>query len=366
MRTINRTLGPEKKNSECDLAVSARQPTILPNAGLWRFIPALAAAAVEEERLNRTKHWAAFPSLAIRACLDTANLTLSDIDFIAFNSNPYVNLHRKIAYTLAHQRSVNFIKSRFKNTRVRLNAEKDFDFIRPNRDAFLACDDESIDYAVMEKTDAAVLVPLDAGWSDVGSYAALWDISDKDENNNVKKGDVISVNSKNCYLHSKSKLISTVGVENLVVVDTPDAVLIADKDKVQEIKSVVKALKEAGRHEAVHHRDVYRPWGVYDSIDSGERFQVKHITVKPGAKLSVQMHHHRAEHWVVVSGSALVTIDEKTTLLTENQSCYIPIGAVHALENPGKLPLELIEVQSGSYLGEDDIVRFEDKYGRAN
>lgn len=247
---------------------------------------------------------------------------------------------------------------------ARDKAENDLDFVRPDKDAFLACDDESIDYAVMEKTDSAVVVPLDAGWSDVGSYAALWDISEKDDNNNVVKGDVITVNSKNCYLHGKNKLISTVGVENLVVVDTPDAVLIADKDKVQDIKSVVKVLKDEQRHEAIHHRDVYRPWGKYDSIDTGERFQVKHITVKPGAKLSVQMHHHRAEHWVVVSGSALVTIDEKTTLLTENQSCYIPIGAVHALENPGKLPLELIEVQSGSYLGEDDIVRFEDKYGR--
>jgi len=245
-------------------------------------------------------------------------------------------------------------------------ASNDLDFVRPDKCAFLSCEDDSIDYAVMEKTDSAVVIPLDAGWSDVGSYAALWDITDKDENDNVTKGDVITVNSQNCYLHSKNKLIATVGVENLVVIDTPDAVLVADKDKVQDIKTVVKQLKQQERHEAVHHRDVYRPWGMYDSIDVGERFQVKRIEVKPGAKLSVQMHHHRAEHWVVVSGSALVTIDEKTTLLTENQSCYIPIGAVHALENPGKLPLELIEVQSGSYLGEDDIVRFEDRYGRTN
>jgi mannose-1-phosphate guanylyltransferase/mannose-6-phosphate isomerase len=240
----------------------------------------------------------------------------------------------------------------------------DMDFIRPSKAAFLACEDESIDYAVMENTDSAVVVPLDAGWSDVGSYSALWDITEKDENNNVIKGDVITVNSKNCYLHSDSRLISTIGVNNLVIVDTKDAILIANKDDVQDIKTVVKTLKDNNRAEATQHRLVYRPWGHYDSIDIGERFQVKRITVKPGAKLSVQMHHHRAEHWIVVSGSAMVTINEETKLYTENQSCYIPIGAIHALENPGKLPLELIEVQSGSYLGEDDIVRFEDKYGR--
>ncbi|WP_259364691.1 MULTISPECIES: mannose-1-phosphate guanylyltransferase/mannose-6-phosphate isomerase [unclassified Colwellia] len=240
----------------------------------------------------------------------------------------------------------------------------DMDFIRPSKSAFLACEDESIDYAVMENTDSAVVVPLDAGWSDVGSYSALWDITEKDENNNVIKGDVITVNSKNCYLHSDSRLISTIGVNNLVIVDTKDAILVANKDDVQDIKAVVKTLKENNIAEATQHRLVYRPWGHYDSIDIGERFQVKRITVKPGAKLSVQMHHHRAEHWIVVSGSAMVTINEETKLYTENQSCYIPIGVVHALENPGKLPLELIEVQSGSYLGEDDIVRFEDKYGR--
>ena len=240
----------------------------------------------------------------------------------------------------------------------------DLDFIRPNKAAFLACEDESIDYAVMEHTDAAVVVPLDAGWSDVGSYSALWDILPKDANNNVIKGDVMTIDSKNCYLHSQDKLISTIGVENLVVVDTSDAILIANKNDVQQIKSVVNSLKQANRTEATHHRLVYRPWGNYDSIDVGERFQVKRITVKPGAKLSVQMHHHRAEHWIVVSGTAMVTNGDKEILLTENQSTYIPIGVVHALENPGKVDLELIEVQSGSYLGEDDIVRFEDKYGR--
>ncbi len=243
--------------------------------------------------------------------------------------------------------------------------EQDYDFLRPNKSAFLACASESIDYAVMEKTDAAVVIPLDAGWSDVGSYSALWEVCQQDKSKNVLKGDVIAQTTTNSYIHSQNKLIATVGVDNLVVIDTPDAVLVANKDKVQDVKKIVEQLKVDNRPEAVLHREAYRPWGKYDSIDKGERFQVKRITVKPGAKLSVQMHHHRAEHWIIVSGTAKVTIDEKTVLLTENQSTYIPVGSVHALENPGVLPLEMIEVQSGSYLGEDDIVRFEDRYGRA-
>jgi len=245
------------------------------------------------------------------------------------------------------------------------NTQQDLDFVRPNKSDFLSCANESIDYAVMEKTDSAVVIPLDAGWSDVGSYSALWDVCEQDENSNVLKGDVIAQQTSSSYIHSQHKLVATLGVDNLVVIDTPDAVLVADKDKVQDVKNIVAQLKMENRSEASLHREVYRPWGKYDSIDMGERFQVKRITVKPGAKLSVQMHHHRAEHWIVVSGTAKVTIDEKTVLLSENQSAYIPIGAVHALENPGKLPLEMIEVQSGSYLGEDDIVRFEDRYGRA-
>ena len=244
--------------------------------------------------------------------------------------------------------------------------EKDFDFLRPNKQYFLACASESIDYAVMEKTDSAVVIPLDAGWSDVGAYSALWDVCEKNQDNNVLKGDVIAHQTTNSYIHSQHKLIATVGVDNVVVIDTPDAVLVANKDKVQAVKNIVEQLKAENRPEALLHREVYRPWGKYDSVDCGERFQVKRITVKPGAKLSVQMHHHRAEHWIIVSGTAKVTIDENTVLLSENQSTYIPIGAVHALENPGKLPLEMIEVQSGSYLGEDDIVRFEDRYGRTD
>ncbi|MGL1958213.1 MAG: mannose-1-phosphate guanylyltransferase/mannose-6-phosphate isomerase [Colwellia sp.] len=244
------------------------------------------------------------------------------------------------------------------------NVEKDLDFTRPDRDAFLKCAEESIDYAVMEKTADAVVVALDAGWSDVGSYSALWDVCEQDAQQNVIKGDVIAHDTTNSYIHAQNKLVTTLGVDNLVVIDTPDAVLIADKDKVQNVKTIVNELKARQRPETKLHREVYRPWGKYDSVDNGKRFQVKRITVNPGAKLSVQMHHHRAEHWIVVSGTAKVTLDDKTFLLSENESTYIPIGVVHALENPGKLPLEMIEVQSGSYLGEDDIVRFEDRYGR--
>ncbi|SDI65966.1 mannose-1-phosphate guanylyltransferase [Pseudomonas delhiensis] len=243
--------------------------------------------------------------------------------------------------------------------------QQDLHFTRIDCDAFLACPEDSIDYAVMEKTSDAVMVPLDAGWSDIGSWSALWDVSAKDSDNNVFKGDVLGQNTRGTYVYADSRLVATVGVEDLVIVETKDAVLVAHKDKVQEVKNIVERIKRDGRSEHINHREVYRPWGVYDSIDSGHRYQVKRITVQPGAKLSVQMHHHRAEHWIVVSGTAKVTNGNETYLVTENQSTYIPIGQVHALENPGVIPLELIEVQSGSYLGEDDIVRFEDKYGRA-
>ncbi len=255
--------------------------------------------------------------------------------------------------------------------------QQDLDFVRIDKAAFEACPDESVDYAVMEPLAAkgeVVVAALDAGWNDVGSWSALWEIADKDEQGNVVAGqdaaNFILQGSSNCYAYGSShegsdKLITTLGVDNLVIVDTPDALLVANKDKVQDIKKIVAQIKESGRTQHHQHRKVYRPWGIYDSIDNGERYQVKRITVKPGAKLSVQMHHHRAEHWIVVSGTAKVTNGDNTFLVTENESTYIPIGQVHALENPGVLPLEMIEVQSGSYLGEDDIVRFEDKYGRA-
>lgn len=242
---------------------------------------------------------------------------------------------------------------------------QDMHFTRVDTDTFAACPEDSIDYAVMEKTADAVMVPLNAGWSDVGSWSALWDVSTKDGDGNVFKGDVLGQATRNTFVHADSRMVATVGVEDLVVVETPDAVLVAHQDKVQDVKKIVERLKAEGRSEHISHREVHRPWGMYDSIDNGHRYQVKRITVKPGAKLSVQMHHHRAEHWIVVSGTAKVTNGDKIYLVTENQSTYIPIGQVHALENPGVIPLELIEVQSGSYLGEDDIVRFEDKYGRA-
>ncbi|MCC5519742.1 mannose-1-phosphate guanylyltransferase/mannose-6-phosphate isomerase [Vibrio splendidus] len=242
---------------------------------------------------------------------------------------------------------------------------KDAEFIRVDSEVFKSCPDKSIDYAVMEKTDSAVVVPMDAGWSDVGSFSSLWDISVKDENQNVTKGDVITVDSTHNYICAENKLVAIVGVDNLVVIETKDAILVANKDKVQDVKNVVNKLKETGRIEQKLHREVYRPWGKYDSIDLGARDQVKRITVKPGEKLSIQKHFHRSEHWIVVSGTASVLNGDETIIVTENESTYIPLGTIHALENPGKIPLEMIEVQTGSYLGEDDIVRFEDRYGRS-
>lgn len=244
------------------------------------------------------------------------------------------------------------------------DTKADLDFIRIDKDAFKQCRSESIDYAVMEQTQDAVVVPLDANWNDVGSWSALWDIQNKDDQGNVIQGDVITVKSQNNYVFSESRLVSLLGVDNLVVIETKDAILVADKSKVQDIKKIVETIKEQGRTEHFCHREVYRPWGKYDSIDHAERYQVKRITVKPGQKLSIQMHHHRSEHWIVVNGTAKIHKGKESFLLTENQSTYIPLGEIHALENPGKVPLELIEVQSGSYLGEDDIVRFEDLYGR--
>ena len=243
--------------------------------------------------------------------------------------------------------------------------QKDLDFIRLDAATFTQCPEDSIDYAVMEKTQEGVVVPLDAGWSDIGSWSALWQIGHRDEQGNVCKGDVLALGTHNSLIHAEHKLVATLGVDDLVVVETKDAVLVAHKNRVQDVKKIVEALKNDGRHEHMNHREVYRPWGIFDSIDNGKRYQVKRITVNPGAKLSVQLHHHRAEHWIVVSGTAMVTNGEDQFLVTENQSTYIPIGQVHCLENPGVIPLELIEVQSGSYLGEDDIVRLKDQYGRA-
>ena len=243
-------------------------------------------------------------------------------------------------------------------------AQRDLDFIRINKDTFKHCPADSIDYAVMERTDKAAVVPLNAGWNDIGSWSALWDVTQKDENGNALNGDVMTINTENSFIYSDDKLVTVIGVKDLIVVNTKDALMIADKNEVQHIKQIVERLKEDNRTEAVIHRKVYRPWGHYDLIDTGERHHAKRIVVKPKASLSIQKHHHRSEHWVVVKGTAQITRGEETFLITENESTYIPVGMIHRLENPGVIPLEIIEVQSGSYLGEDDIVRFSDSYGR--
>ncbi len=242
--------------------------------------------------------------------------------------------------------------------------QQDLDFHRLDRAAFEACPSDSIDYAVMEHTQSAAVVPADMGWSDIGAWSALWAVADKDAQGNVCRGDVYLDAARNSYVRAESRMVAAIGVEGLIIVETADAVLVAHRDRAQEVKKVVEHLKANARSEHAFHTRVYRPWGWYEGIDAGERFQVKRIMVKPGEKLSLQMHHHRAEHWIVVSGTARVTRDGKEELLTENQSTYIPLGTTHRLENPGKIPLHMIEVQSGSYLGEDDIVRLEDVYRR--
>ena len=244
-------------------------------------------------------------------------------------------------------------------------ASHDLDFVRPDPDIFGACPSDSIDYAVMEKTDKGAVVSLDCGWSDVGAWSALWEVSEQDANNNVSKGDVILDNCKGNYVRSDSRLVAATGVENLVVVETADAVLVADRNNVQDVKKIVNALKDQNRSEASVHRRVYRPWGSYEVLIKADRFQVSRTIVHPGQALSLQMHHHRAEHWVVVKGTAEVTCEDKVFMLAEDESTYIPLGHKHRLANPGQITLEVIEVQSGAHLSEDDIVRFEDIYGRS-
>ncbi len=238
------------------------------------------------------------------------------------------------------------------------------EFIRVDKAAFIACPDESVDYAVMEKTTEAIVVPLDAGWNDVGSWAALWEVNNKNLNGNAVTGDVFTHNATNCYINTDEKFIAAIGVENLVIVNTKDAVLIIDKSQVQDVKKVVEFLKNQERREYRVHRESYRPWGRNDNVVNTVRYHVNRLTVKPGGKSSLQMHHHRAEHWVILSGTAKVSLDDKTYLLTENQSTFIPIGSQHMLENPGKIPLEILEIQSGAYLEDDDIIRIKDHYGR--
>ncbi|MEI6756367.1 MAG: mannose-1-phosphate guanylyltransferase/mannose-6-phosphate isomerase [Chlorobium sp.] len=243
-------------------------------------------------------------------------------------------------------------------------AVEDLDFLRLDSESFCASPSDSIDYAVMEKTAKAALVPLDAGWNDVGAWSALWDVQERDEFGNVQKGDVLLHDVSNSYIHATSRLVTAVGLDGYIIVETADAVLVSSKERVQDVKELVETLKKGGRDEALTHRKVYRPWGSYETVDFSERFKVKRITVNPGAALSLQKHNHRAEHWVVVRGTAIVTNGDKKIILSEDQSTYIPVGVFHRLENTGKTPLELIEVQSGSYLGEDDIIRVEDRYGR--
>ncbi|CAM6233432.1 mannose-1-phosphate guanylyltransferase/mannose-6-phosphate isomerase [Escherichia coli] len=239
----------------------------------------------------------------------------------------------------------------------------DLDFIRVNESEFRSCPDESIDYAVMEHTEDAVVIPMDVGWNDVGSWSSLWSISDKNADGNSCYGDVISHSTKNSYIYSESCLVTTLGVEDLIIVQTKDALLVANKNSVQDVKKIVEKIKNEGRQEHFVHREVYRPWGKYDSIDEGSRYQVKRITINPGEGISLQMHYHRSEHWIIVAGTAKVTLDGEVRLLTENESIYIPSGSPHCLQNPGKIPLNLIEVRSGSYLEEDDIIRIRDENG---
>jgi mannose-1-phosphate guanylyltransferase/mannose-6-phosphate isomerase len=245
-----------------------------------------------------------------------------------------------------------------------MQGKQDTDFFRVSEADFLASPSDSIDYAVMENTERAVVVPISAGWSDVGAWSALWSLCPQDNDGNVIQGDVLAEDTRNSFLVAEHRCLATVGIDNVIVVETADAVLVASKDKAQDVKAIVTRLKEANREEHRVHRQVYRPWGSYEGIDAGPRFQVKRLSVKPGAQLSLQMHHHRAEHWVVVKGTAQVTCGDQVFMLHENESTYIPMGEKHRLENPGNIPLEVIEIQSGGYLGEDDIVRFEDVYNR--
>ncbi|MGV8900408.1 MAG: mannose-1-phosphate guanylyltransferase/mannose-6-phosphate isomerase [Burkholderiaceae bacterium] len=244
-------------------------------------------------------------------------------------------------------------------------AKQDFSFVRLDSQSYISSPNKAVDYAVMEQTKNAAMIALDAGWNDIGSWAAVWKASEKDRDNNAVQGDVMMQDCQDCLVHGSTRLVTAVGMRNTIIIETADAILIMDADKAQETKKLVEQLIETKRTEATQHREIFRPWGSYDSIEVGKRFHVKRITVKQGAKLSLQMHHHRAEHWVVVSGTAKITNGDQEYLLTENQSTYIPLGVVHSLENPGKIPLELIEIQSGTYLGEDDIVRLQDNYGRA-
>lgn len=309
--------------------------------------------AVENDRPSEVKRFIEKPDLATAESYLAAGNFFWNSGMFLFKASTYINELQKYSPEM-----VNTCKAALEKSLT------DLDFIRVDTEAFEQSPSDSIDYAVMEKTAKAMVVPLDAGWSDVGSWSSLWETFPQDENNNVLIGDVIIDSVHNSYIHSENRLVTVLGLDDVVVVETHDAIMVAHKDQAQNVKNIVEALSQQDRKEVHTHRKCYRPWGSYDSVDIGERFQVKRITVNPGASLSLQMHYHRAEHWVVVSGTAEVTRDEEVMLLGENESTFIPLGSVHRLRNPGRVPLEIVEVQSGSYLEEDDIVRLQDSYNR--
>ena len=349
-----------------DVAITEAKNNKLVTFGIIADKPETGFGYIKASANNKAETSGMLASLNVDEFVEKPDLATAQkyIDSGDYYWNSGMFVFKASLYLQALEQSTPEINSACK---AALNAAKtDLDFIRVDKAAFANSPDDSIDYAVMEQSTNVSVVPMDAGWSDLGSWSALWDIAEKNEEQNAHIGDVFSINSQNNLVHSPKKMVATIGIDNLVIVDTDDALLVAHKDQIQDVKKIVEQLKSDNRTEHNQHRQVHRPWGSYDSIDNGTRYQVKRITVKPSARLSLQMHHHRAEHWVVVSGTAIVEVEGSEQMLTENQSVYIPIGATHRLTNPGKLPLELIEVQSGSYLGEDDIVRFEDNFGRCN
>lgn len=352
-RISDHTVFQSTINSAIPLATAGKLVTFgvkpsSPNTG-YGYIkcgaPLLSGFAVE--------HFAEKPTpLTAAAYVESGNYYWNSGIFL-FKASRYLNELNKFSPSIA-------AKSRLAVT----SAAKDLDFIRLEKESYSGCPSSSIDYAVMEHTQKAAVVPLKTGWNDMGSWTSMWDEASKDNAGNATLGDVVCKNSRNCFIHSKEKLVTTIGLQDTIIIDTKDALLVAQQESINDISDLIKILQQKNRKELHTHYDVYRPWGKYRSIDRGARFQVKKITVEPGGKLSLQKHHNRAEHWIVVSGTAKVTKENKTFFLSENQSTYIPINSVHSLENPEEFPLEMIEVQSGSYLGEDDIVRLKDYYGR--
>lgn len=340
------------------LAAKEAQKGSLVTFGITPTFPATGYGYIESEK--KEGETASIKRFVEKPNLETAKKYLDSGNFL-WNSGMFIF---KAASFIEEIKSLD--NSIFEATsKSLLNAKVDLDFIRLEKESFEKNPSISIDYAVMEKTKKGKVIPLNAGWSDVGSWNSLWDVSEKDSSGNVVKGDAVLDGVENSFVFGKNRVVTAIGLKDVVIVDTKDALLVADKSKSESVKNIVDRLKDSKNPAATENTIGYRPWGFYETIEKGERFKVKHITVKPGQKLSVQMHYHRAEHWIIVSGTAKVLNGEKELILTENQSTFIPLGTVHAIENPGKLPLEFIEVQSGSYLEEDDIVRFEDKYGRA-